>query len=97
MSGQAIATHVRCLKRGTVVGTQFHYLRLLKAANPEPLDHTPVYRIKPGLLRRAFRAELNCITRRSQRTTVRAGLATFEHPLDRGIAVEACQLDHGEC
>jgi transposase len=96
-TGQVIATHVRCLKRGTVVLDPIHYLATL-GRKPGALDHTPVYRdwkLPPCFA--AFRAELE------QHHGAEAGARRFvrilqllgEHPLDRvRRAVEACQLDH---
>src|SRR5439155_21093302 len=41
-AGQAIATHSRCQKRGTMVLDPIHYLATL-GRKPGALDHTPVY------------------------------------------------------
>jgi hypothetical protein len=96
-AGQAIATHSRCLRRGTVVLDPIHYLATL-GRKPGALDHTPVYRDwdLPACFA-AFRAELeeHHGAEAGARRFVRVLQLLGEHPLDRvRRAVEACQLDH---
>ena len=95
-AGQVIATHARCLERGTMVLDPIHYLATLDR-KPGALDHTPVYRDwKLPACFAAFRAELEQHhgTEAGARRFVRVLQLLGEHPLDRvRQAVEACQLD----
>lgn len=83
--GQVIATHVRCLKRGTVVLDPIHYLATL-GRKPGALDHTPVYRDwKLPACFASFRAELELHhgSEVGARRFVRVLQLLGEHPLDR--------------
>jgi hypothetical protein len=95
--GQVIATHARCLQRGTMVLDPLHYLVTL-GRKPGALDHTPVYRDwKLPACFAAFRAELEAEhgTDGGARRFVRVLQLLGEHPLDRvQRAVDACRLAH---
>jgi transposase len=95
-AGHVIATHVRSLKRDTLILEPVHYLATL-GRKPGALDHAPVFRDwKLPACFGALRTELE------QHHGAEAGARRFvrvlqllgEHPLDRvRRAVEACQLD----
>jgi transposase len=96
-AGQVIASHPRCLRRGTMVLDPLHYLATL-GRKPGALDHSPVYRDwkLPGCFA-ALRAELEGHhgAEAGARRFVRVLQLLGEHPLDRvQRAVEACRLEH---
>jgi transposase len=95
--GQVVATHTRCLERGTMVLDPLHYLATL-SRKPGALDHAPVYRDwKLPACFAVFRAELQALhgTLAGDRRFVRVLQLLGEHPLARvRRAVEACQLEH---
>ena len=95
-AGQVIATHVRSLKRGTLILEPVHYLATL-GRKPGALDHAPVFRDwKLPACFATLRAELEHHhgAEAGARRFVRVLQLLGEHPLDRvRRAVEACQLD----
>jgi transposase len=95
-AGAIIATHARCLQRGTAVLDPIHYLATL-GRKPGALDHTPVYRDwKLPACFAVLRAELEQLhgTEAGARRFVRILQLLGEHSLDRvRRAVEACQLE----
>lgn len=95
-AGQVIATHVRSLKRGTLILEPIHYLATL-GRKPGALDHAPVFRDwKLPACFNAIRAELEQHhgTEVGARRFVRILQLLGEHPLDRvRRAVDACKLD----
>jgi transposase len=95
--GQIVATHARCLERGTMVPDPLHYLATL-SRKPGALDHAPVYRDwKLPACFAEFRVELKQLhgNLAGDRRFVRVLQLFSEHPMDRvRRAIEACRLEH---
>jgi transposase len=98
--GQAVATHIRCLTKHTMVLEPTHYLVAL-GRKPGALDHSPVFRDwKLPACFASFRAELEQQygPMPGSRRFVRVLQLLGEHPLSRvSEAVEACRREHLYC
>ena len=95
--GQAVATHIRCLTKHTMVLEPTHYLVAL-GRKPGALDHSPVFRDwKLPACFAGFRAELeqHYGSMAGSRRFVRVLQLLGEHPLTRvSEAVEVCRREH---
>jgi transposase len=95
--GQAVATHVRCSEKHTMILDPIHYLATL-GRKPGALDHAPVFRDwKLPACFADFRASLEGHhgALGGSRRFVRVLQLLGEHPLTRVCqAVEACQREH---
>jgi transposase len=95
--GQAVATHIRCLTKHTMVLEPTHYLVAL-GRKPGALDHSPVFRDwKLPACFAGLRAELeqHYGSMAGSRRFARVLQLLGEHPLTRvSQAVEACRREH---